>query len=127
MEVNAFVTHFLLNYAETHGMHLPGRVPGYWRADLQLLPTNCSKQRVYDDYGTTIAVTGHWTVSLVTFRRLWREIVPFIVTMRPATDLCWFCQKYQHKISEAANKSVEEKAKLNDIVSEHLGRVSKEP
>ena len=126
MEDNTFDAHFLLNYIETHGMHLPGRVPGYWRADLKLLPTNCTKRRVYDDYCTTIAVTNHRTVSLVTFHRLWREIVPFIVTMRPATDLCWFCQKYQQKISEAANKSDEEKAKLHDIASEHLGCVSKE-
>ncbi|KAK2181233.1 hypothetical protein NP493_405g02028 [Ridgeia piscesae] len=111
MEDNAFVAHFLLNYAETHGMHLPGRVPGYWRADLKVLPTNCTERRVYDDYCTATAVTSHRTVSLVTFRRLWREI---------------FCQKYQQKLSEAANKSDEEKAKLHNIASEHLGRVSKE-
>ena len=52
--------------------------------------------------------------------------MPFIVTMRPATDLCWFCQKYQHKISEAANKTDEEKTKLHNIATEHLARVSME-
>ena len=126
MEDNAYVAHFLLNYAETHGMHLPGRVPGYWRADLKLLPTNCSKRKVYDDYCTAIAATDHRVVSLVTFRRLWRDTVPFIVTMRPATDLCWFCQKSQRNISEAANRTDEEKAKLHQIATEHLSHVSKE-
>ena len=109
MEDDAYVAHFYLNYAETHGMHLPGRVPGYWRADLKLLPTNCSKRKMYDDYCTAITATDHRVVSLVTFRRMWRETVPFIVMMRPATDLCWFCQKSQRKISEAANKTDEEK------------------
>ena len=97
-----------------------------WRADLKLLSINCSTHKVYNDCCTTIAVTSHCTVSLVTFHRMWREIVLFIVTMCPATDLCWFWQKYQQKISEAANKSDEEKARLHDIASEHLGCVSKE-
>ena len=32
-------------------------------------------------------------VSVRTFRRVWHELVPFAVTMRPATDLCWVCRR----------------------------------
>ncbi|XP_035516337.1 uncharacterized protein LOC118327178 [Morone saxatilis] len=119
-EDNMYVAHFIINYAETHGMHLPGRVPGFWRSDLKLLPTNCTKVKVYSDYCVAVAAANQRVVSVVTFRRIWREVVPFVVTMRPATDLCWTCQKYQKRISEAANKADSEKAELHRLATEHL-------
>ena len=36
---------FLNNYAETHAILLPGRIPGYKRDDIQLLPT-CTTKKV---------------------------------------------------------------------------------
>ncbi|CAM4735586.1 unnamed protein product [Leuciscus chuanchicus] len=117
---NVYVAHFIFNYAETHGIHLPGRVPGFWRSDLKLLPTNCTKAMVYSDYCVAVAATNRRVVSVVTFRRIWREVAPFIVTMRPATDLCWTCQKYQKHISEAANRSDAEKATLHRLATDHL-------
>lgn len=94
-EDNAYVVHFTVNYAETHSMHLPGRVAGFWRSDLKLPPTNCTKVKVYGDYCVAVGAVNRRVVSLVSFRRIWWEVVPFIVTMWPATDLCWTCQKYQ--------------------------------
>ena len=123
---NIYVAHFVLNYAETHAMHLPGRVPGYWRTDLKLLPTNCSKRIVYDSYYAAVTQTTHRAVSLVTFRRIWREVVPFVVTMKPSTDLCWFCQKHQMKISNAANRTDAEKAELLKIATDHLQQAGRE-
>jgi hypothetical protein len=35
------VVSYIVNYAETNTMSLPGRVPGYERDDLKLLPSNC--------------------------------------------------------------------------------------
>ncbi|KAL2104400.1 hypothetical protein ACEWY4_001268 [Coilia grayii] len=119
-EDNIYVAHFIINYAETHGMHLPGRVPGFWRSDLKLLPTDCTKVKVYGDYCVAVAAVNRRMVSLVSFRRIWREVVPFVVTMRPAADLCWTCQKYQKKISEAANRSDAEKAELHGLAIDHL-------
>ena len=36
---------FLYNYAETHAILLPGRIPGYKRDNIQLLPT-CTTKKV---------------------------------------------------------------------------------
>ena len=38
------VVKFILNYAEDHAILLPGRIPGYKRDDIKLLPSNISKQ-----------------------------------------------------------------------------------
>ena len=42
-EVKLLVT-FLHNYAEKNAILLPGRIPGYKRDDLQLLPSNTTKK-----------------------------------------------------------------------------------
>ena len=68
---HVYVNQFILDCAETYSMHLPGRVPGYWRADLKLLPTDYKKRKVYDAYCTAIGLTALRAVSIVTFRRLW--------------------------------------------------------
>ena len=41
---------FIKNYAETHCILLPGRIPGYKRMDLQLLPTHMTKRGIWSDY-----------------------------------------------------------------------------
>ena len=38
-----YVVTFLNNYAEEHAISLPGRIPGYKRDDIRLLPSNRSK------------------------------------------------------------------------------------
>jgi hypothetical protein len=38
------VVRFLTNYAENHAILLPGRIPGYKRDDLQLLPSSTTKK-----------------------------------------------------------------------------------
>ena len=45
-EVKHVVT-FLSNYAEKNAILLPGRIPGYKRDDLQLLPSNTTKKVVF--------------------------------------------------------------------------------
>ena len=36
---------FIGHYAEDHGILLPGRIPGYKRCDLQLLPSTVQKNQ----------------------------------------------------------------------------------
>ena len=107
-------------------MNLPGRVPGYWRTDLKLLPTNSSKRKVYDAYCIAVDATTHRKVSLVTFRRIWREATPFIVTMRPATDLCWYCQQAQKKLAEGGRLNDQVKQDIHRKADEHLKQASAE-
>lgn len=78
--------------------------------------------KVYNDYCVAAAAINRRMVSLVTFRRVWREVVPFVVTMRPATDLCWTCQKFLQKIGESANRADEEKADLHHLATDHLDK-----
>ena len=40
------VTSFVTNYAEEHGILLPGRILGYKRDDLKLLPSSCTETSV---------------------------------------------------------------------------------
>ena len=44
------VVAFITFYAEEHAILLPGRVPGYKRADVQLLPTHTTKKNVWRQY-----------------------------------------------------------------------------
>ena len=45
-----FFVRFLLNYAEQNGILLPGRVSGYSRSDIKLLPSSVSKRTVWREY-----------------------------------------------------------------------------
>ena len=44
------VVGFILNYAEGNFITLPSRTPWHWKTDVKLLPSNCSKKKVYDNY-----------------------------------------------------------------------------
>ena len=44
------------------------------------------------------------------FRQTWRKLLPFIVTARPMTDLCWTCQQNNHLIYRSANLSEADKS-----------------
>ena len=41
---------FISNYADDHGLHLPGRVPGFKRDDIKLLPSSETKVAVFNAY-----------------------------------------------------------------------------
>ena len=45
-----YIVRFLLSYAEQHTLLLPGRVPGYARDDIQLLPSCMSRRDVWKEY-----------------------------------------------------------------------------
>lgn len=52
------VVRFITQYAEDHGVHLPGRVPGFKRDDVQVLPSSKPKSEVYKDYATAAEQAG---------------------------------------------------------------------
>ena len=86
-----FVVRFLFSYAEQHAL-LPGRIPGYSRTDIQLLPSSVSKRAVWRVYhAAAVEVDAVHAVTYTTFCLLWRTLVPSIV-MKPRSDLCWQCQ-----------------------------------
>ena len=52
------VVKFVENYAEEHAILLPGRIPGYKRDDLRLLPSSSTKAVVYRAYAQSCALGG---------------------------------------------------------------------
>ena len=65
------VIDFAVNYAEGNVILLPGRTPGHWKADVKLLPTNCTKKKVYLLYCDACDAAETRKVSVQMFRRLW--------------------------------------------------------
>jgi hypothetical protein len=92
-ESTEFVVQFLLNYAEQNAL-LPGRVPGYSRSDIKLLPSSVSKRGIWKTYHSAAdEETSIHAVAYTTFCRLWRSLLPSVVIMKPMTDLCWMCHQ----------------------------------
>ena len=49
---------FISNFAEDHAVSLPGRIPGFKRSDLRLLPCHIAKIDVYKQYKLAMEQTG---------------------------------------------------------------------
>lgn len=116
-----FVVRFVLNYSEQNGLLLPGRVPGYSRSDVKLLPSSISKRGIWRVYqAAALEDDSVHTVAYSTFCRLWRTLLPSVLIMRPMTDLCWQCQQNSTAILRSANLSDSEKSDTLRKAEEHL-------
>lgn len=106
-----YVVRFLFNYTEQNGLLLPGRVPGYSRTDIKLLPSSVSKRGIWRVYHAAAEEddTIH-TVAYTTFCKLWKALVPSVVIMKPMSDLCWQCHQNSTAILRAANRPDTEKS-----------------
>lgn len=113
------VIKFIRNVAEEQALILPGRVPGFKRIDVKLLPSNLTKHALWRRYADISASLSQVSVGYSKFCDLWNQICPFILIMRPATDLCWTCQK-NNQIHKSANLPEAEKAEAVKKQEEHL-------
>ena len=80
-------------YADVHAIPLPGRLPKHQDYRVMKLPSDVSKATVYRDYVTaseTLRESGEdvRVISYRQFHRLWQELVPFVTTLNPSSDLC---------------------------------------
>ena len=92
------VVDFIKRYADTHAVPLPGRLPKHQDYRVMKLPSDVSKATVYHDYVTASEALRDkgedaCVISYRQFRRLWQELVPFVTTMNPSSDLCFVCQE----------------------------------
>ena len=65
---------FIVNYANDHGILLPGRIPGYKRCDLQLLPSNRTKKSVWELF---VAATESVAIRVSSYRAfllIWKTV-----------------------------------------------------
>ena len=116
-----YVVHFILQHAEENAILLPGRIPGYKRDDLLLLPSSTTKREVWELYhraaGETDAVKA---VGYSLFCSLRTQLTPQVVVTKPMSDLCWTCQQNSTAIMRAQNRPEEEKSEVrNVLVSPH--------
>ena len=72
-EDTEYVVHFIFSYAEQFALLLPGRVPGYSRSNIQLLPSSKSKRGIWNVYCQTAGESDKHFVAYFTFCRLWRS------------------------------------------------------
>ena len=114
------VVQFILNTAEQQALILPGRVPGFKRMDVRLLPSCLTKTKIWTTYQAASSVEGKPAVGYSKFCELWNQLCPFIVIMKPASDLCCTCQKNNNKILKSANLPESEKADVVKEQEQHL-------
>ena len=99
------VVKFILNVAEEQVLILPGRVPGFKRTDVRLLPSALTKHRLWMNYTGICTSQGQQSVGYSKFCNLWTQLCPFILIMCSATDLCWTCQKNNNsEVGESTRK-----------------------
>ena len=77
------VVPFITYYAEEHAILLPGHIPGYKRADVQLLPIHTTK-KVWRQY----RASGNENGVSCTSCRFWNRLLPHILITKPMADLC---------------------------------------
>ena len=120
------VVKFIKNTAEDQALLLPGRVPGFKRIDVKLLPSNLTKHGLWKRYADICTSIGQVSVGYSKFCDLWNQLCPFILIMRPATDLCWTCQKNNNRIHRTVNLPKAEKVEAVRAQEEHLRLASGE-
>lgn len=117
---------FITNMAEEHALVLPGRIPGYHRSDVKLLPSTMTKHSVWEMYVAACVAGNKVSVGYSKFVDLWNQLVPYIVIMRPATDLCWTCQKNNSRIFRSANLPESQKSQIVLEQQAHIGHACNE-
>ena len=107
---------FIQEYAEANAILLPGRVPGYKRDDIQLLPSSTTKRAVWRLYIEAADTLTLRAVGYSTFCRVWKKLLPHVVVCRPLSDLCWTCQQNSTAIVRSVNLCEEEKSEVRTCV-----------
>ena len=93
------VVSFLDNYAEEHAVALPGRVPGFKRSDIGLLPSSNAKASIHRLYEQSALTAGLLIVSYSKLIDLWNKTRPQVRITQPMTDLCYTCKKQHQHLS----------------------------
>ena len=108
------VVEFLQTYAEANAILLPGRIPGYKRSDVQLLPSSTTKRYVWQQYCASLQSlsTTHHQAAYSTFCSIWWRVVPQVIITKPMSDLCWICQQNSTAIMRAVNQPEEQKSEV---------------
>ena len=111
---------FIKNFANEHGVSLPGRAPHFKDLKVQLLPSSESKDSIWRQYKKVSEDSNLTVVSYAKFVVLWNTLTPYIIVMKPASDLCSLCQLNNTKINQNVNVSEQEKLNCLSDQETHL-------
>lgn len=114
---------FLNLYAHQNGVPLPGRMSNFRNEKYVLLPSDKNKADIHTLYCKATETNNFRKVSLSEFKKIWLEQLPYLLVMKPATDLCIKCQKFVSSIANSGNLTEEEKTLKLDIYQVHLDKV----
>ena len=119
------VVDFIKCYADVHAVPLPGRLPKHQDYRVMKLPSDVTKSFVYRAYSEGLQALHQsgehaHSVSYRQFCRLWQQLVPFVTTMKPSTDLCMICQENVAAIMRSSNQSEDEKSDKLKAAELHL-------
>ena len=94
---------FITNMAAVHALPLPGRNRTNKDERYLLLPSDLTKAFIFKKYEAACTKDHVVPFKRRKFETVWNEILPYIVTARPATDLRFVCQQNNRLIATAAN------------------------
>ena len=117
----------LIRFAEEHAIALLGRVPGFKRSDIRLLPSSNTKASIHRLYEQSSLTAGLLVASYSKFVDLWNKTRPQVRITKPMTDLCYTCQKNNTSIYRSANLPDNEKTGIVRECRMNECRVGKEP
>ena len=75
---------------------------------MQLLPSSESKAHIWRQYKNGSEDSNLTVVSYTKFVLLWNTLTPYVVVMKPVSDLCSLCQLNNTKINQDVNISEQE-------------------
>ena len=112
---------WIKHFSEHNGFPLPGRTSNHRDSNASLLlPTSMTLKNVHNDLTAAAREANTREISYETFRSIWKKYCPDIQFMRPATDLCHYCQKYILRVRDAINLPDEVKKQRAQEWQDHL-------
>ena len=110
------LTMFVTNYAQAHGLPLPGRLPGH-RNKAVALPSDVTKVFMYGKYRAACDENG-WLAAGRS--NTWQELLPQISVSTLSTDLCFTCQQNTMSLQKSVCLPVEERVSLLESAQKHV-------
>ena len=102
---------FIENFSD-----IPGRLPTFKHYRVMLLPSDMTKNAVYRFYEKALNQRLYAEDS----ENIWHDLCPYVAVMKPATDLCFTCQKNASLLMKSANLQDSVKKQQLEEAQEHV-------
>ncbi|XP_053378468.1 uncharacterized protein LOC128548102 [Mercenaria mercenaria] len=117
------IKQFLVSYGAQNGLPLPGRMSNFRNEKYILLPSDRNEADIHALYSAAAEENAFRNVCLSEFKKIWLEQCPYLLIMKPSTDLCLKCQKYVQSIRNSGNLTEEQKLEKLHVYQDHIDKV----